>query len=101
MSICISKHGEYSSHHEPTPDDPFTCVLCGQLDKEGLLTALAERDAEVERLTATLDRVRAVVSNPEWQTDGPGTAVLHHRHHHLLQALDMTERAGCCGQADR
>ncbi len=57
--------------------------------------------AEVARLRATLGRVRAVVDDPEWQTDGPGTAVLHHRYHHLLLALDMTEPAGCCGQAGR
>lgn len=41
MSTCISQHGEYSTH---TPDDAYTCTLCGVLDEDGLL-------AEIERLT--------------------------------------------------
>lgn len=41
MSTCISQHGEYSAH---TPDDTYTCTLCGALDEQGLLD-------EIERLT--------------------------------------------------
>lgn len=40
MSVCISRHGEYSEH---TPDAEWTCTLCGEVDTAGLR-------AEVKRL---------------------------------------------------
>lgn len=59
MSTCISRHGEYGFH---TPDDEYTCTLCGVLDEAGLvdeLRRLREGAGIDEMLAGQLKRARS------------------------------------------
>ena len=49
MSSCISSHGEYSEHEITTT--LFTCDRCGVFDEAAAM-------AEIDRLNATIQRVR-------------------------------------------
>ena len=51
MSHCISSHGEYS---DCDPDQDFICKRCFALDEDALF-------AKVERLNATIERVKALL----------------------------------------
>lgn len=56
MSVCISQHGEYSSHE---PDADYVCKLCGVLDEDALI---AELQALRAANTELRDGVRALGS---------------------------------------
>lgn len=49
MSVCISQHGEFSSHE---PDVLHTCTLCGVLDEDALRAELVRVDWYRRRVKA-------------------------------------------------
>ncbi len=57
MSICISRHGEYSSHL-PSTDDQWACELCGALREDALR-------AEVTRLRAIVTEAALETYTPD------------------------------------
>lgn len=40
MSICVSRHGEYSEHGEYDPDNDYICTRCFTFDEDAALTEL-------------------------------------------------------------
>ena len=67
MSSCISSHGEYSEHEITTT--PFTCDWCGVFDEAAAM-------AEIDRLNATIQRVRDIV-NDKYLDAGQMDVMLH------------------------
>lgn len=61
MSVCVSRHGEYSSHeHGSSGDSRFVCQLCGVFDEEAAL----RRIVELEELTKPLPVETIEISGP-------------------------------------
>lgn len=58
MSKCISNQGEYGDH---VLDQNFICKRCTALDEDALFT-------KVEQLSATIERVKAVVDECRGQS---------------------------------
>lgn len=52
VSVCISRHGEYSSHEL---DDLHTCTLCGVLDEDALRAELVEAQQTIRAKTADVE----------------------------------------------
>ena len=67
MSSCISSHGEYSEHEITTT--LFTCDRCGVFDEAAAM-------AEIDRLNATIQRVRDIV-NDKYLDAGQMDVMLH------------------------
>lgn len=68
MSTCISRHGEFGSHEYGEGSERFVCQLCGVLDEDAMLAALAEVEAERDRLQAERD-LQLSLSGDDWLRD--------------------------------
>lgn len=52
--------------------------------------------AMYQRERSKVQALEDLSRHPEWEWDGPDSAVLHHMHHHLRVALGQCEQV-CCG----
>lgn len=89
--------------------DPLSngmCNLHGEYDctmPDRVLDTMRQAIGEVanlyQRERSKVQAVEDLARNHEWEHDGPGSAVLHHMHHHLRAALGQCEQV-CCGASE-
>jgi hypothetical protein len=66
MSVCISRHGEFSSHEL---DAAHTCTLCGVLDEDALRAELERLGAAYIQVIEDAERFRSLARAAERERD--------------------------------